>query len=275
MTYEPMELAMKAGQSFDKSTLIYKGTNENLKDIFNRYNVKDKDVLTVLASSDQALSFFYSGAKTIDTFDRSYLTLYYYYLRKWLILFKNEFYPSYKFLSFTGHGDIDLYRLVCNIKPNSEKEEEAKIFWKKFMEFNQYRANFLFEDRYCEEEKPYTSINQIKAFYNKEITFNMFDISDRVNSNKKYDIIYLSNMLEYKEIEDNRNTVRLNIENLLKDNGIAICTYKIKKKCDLWHRQEIMELTKGSLKLDHEYKHYEPLAGKSVDLVYSYRKRSK
>ena len=143
------------------------------------------------------------------------------------------------------------------------------------MEFNQYRANFLFEDRYCEEEKPYTSIDQIKAFYNKEITFNMFDISNRVNSNKKYDIIYLSNMLEYKEIEDNRNTIRLNIENLLKDNGIAICTYKIKKKSDLWHRQEIMELTKGSLKLDHEYKHYEPLAGKSVDLVYSYRKRSK
>lgn len=275
MTQDPIELAMKAGQSFDKNMLIYKGTNENLKDIFNKYDVKDKDVLTVLASSDQALACYYCGAKTIDAFDRSYLTLYYYYLRKWLILYKNELYPTYKFLSFTGHGDIELYKLVCSIKVNSKREEEAKIFWKKFMEFNQYKSNLLFEDRYCEEEKPYTNAKQIKGFYDKEIVFNMFDISNRINLNKQYDVIYLSNMLEYKEIEDNRNTIRINLENLLKDGGIAICTYKIKKKNDLWHLKEINELTKGFLRLDHEYKHYEPLAGKKVDLAYSYRKRSK
>ena len=81
--------------------------------------------------------------------------------------------------------------------------------------------------------------------------------------------------LEYKEIEDNRNIVRINLENLLKDGGIAICTYKIKKKNDLWHLKEINELTKGFLRLDHEYKHYEPLAGKKIDLAYSYQKRSK
>ena len=125
MTQDPIELAMKAGQSFDKNMLIYKGTNENLKDIFSKYDVKDKDVLTVLASSDQALACYYCGAKTIDAFDRSYLTLYYYYLRKWLILYKNELYPNYKFLSFTGNGDIELYKLICSIKASSKREEEA------------------------------------------------------------------------------------------------------------------------------------------------------
>ena len=128
---DPIELAMKAGCDFDTNLLIYKGTNEDLTSLFNEYDVKDKDVLTVLASSDQALSCYYKGAKTIDTFDRSYVTLYYYYLRKWLILYKNQLYPSYKFLSFTGDGDKELYDLVCSIKPNELREDEAKVFWKK------------------------------------------------------------------------------------------------------------------------------------------------
>ena len=274
MIHDPIELAMMAGQEFDKNLLIYKGTNENLKEILKKYNVKNKDVLTVLSSTDQALSCYYEGARTIDTFDRSYLTLYYYYLRKWLILYQNELYPSYKFLSFTGNGDIALYRLVCNVKAESDKEKEAQIFWKKFMEFNDYRSNFLFEDRYCIEAKPFNNnIEKIKGFFDKDIVFYNIDITNPVKIEKKYDVVLLSNMLEYKEVEETRNIVRINLENLLKDNGITICTYKIKKKNDVWHLNEIKELTTGSLKLDNEVKHYEPLVGRRVDLAYSYKKK--
>ena len=269
----PIDLAMKAGQEFDKNLLIYKSSNEDLTSIFDKYDVKNKDVFTVLASSDQALSCYYKGAKTIDTFDRSYITLYYYYLRKWLILYKNELYPSYKFLSFTGDGDIELYNLIKLIIPEDDKEKEAKTFWLKFMEFNNYKANFLFEDRYCDEPKPYaTEIDKIKGFYNKPIDFKHIDITEKIAIDRKYDVIFLSNILEYKESFNNLNNIRYNLENLLKMNGIAICTYKLRKRKDLEHKEEIANLTEGLLKLDSEHTHYEPLAGKKIDLAYAYRK---
>ncbi len=276
MTTDPIDLAMKAGQEFDSRLLVYKSTNEDLTSIFDKYDVKDKDVLTVLASSDQALSCFYKGAKTIDTFDRSYITLFYYYLRKWLIIYKNELYPSNKFLSFKGSGDKELYELVCSIKPEDRREKEAQTFWKKYMEFNDYKANFLFEDRYCNEPKPFNNkIDKIKDFYNKPINFTLTDITEPINIHKKYDVIILSNIFEYKESMLNQDTIRYNLENLLKENGLAICSYKLRKRKDKCHQDEILTLTKGTLSLDSEYKHYEPLAGKNIDLAYAYRKRSK
>ena len=51
--------------------------------------------------------------------------------------------------------------------------------------------------------------------------------------------------------------------------------YKLKKRNDQFHKEEIIELTKGSLYLDSECKHYEPLVGKNIELAYAYRKRSK
>jgi len=276
MKKDPVELAKTVGQVYDKKAIIYKNANENLKEIFTKYNIKNKDVLTVLASSDQALSFYYAKAKTIDTFDRNYLTLYYYYLRKWLILYKNQLYPSHKFINFTGNGDIELYHLVCSIIPQSDKEKEAQIFWKKFMEYNEYKSNFLFEDRYCLEDKPFDNeIEKIKNFFDNEVTFNNIDITEPVYLNKQYDIVYLSNMLEYEEVEDKRNIVKNNLENLLKSNGIVICTYKIRNKKDDWHKAEVNDLTTGYLKLDNEYSYYEPLIGGKKDLAYSYKKRSK
>lgn len=266
------QLAHTAGQVFNKELLIFKSSNEDLREIFNKYNVKNKDVLTVLASSDQALSCYYNGAKSIETFDRSIMTLYYYYLRKWLILYKKELYPSYKFLSFVGNGDYELYKLVCNIVPTEAKEKEAKLFWKEFMAYNNYKANFLFEDRYCDEPRPFNNIDSIKNIYNNQLTFYNIDITKKVNLNKTYDVLYLSNILEYSETKESRNIIRLNIENLLKDNGIAICTYKLKKRKDGWHQEEIKELTNNKLILDSEYKHYKPLAGKCIDLAYAYKK---
>lgn len=273
---DPIELGKTIGQNYDKYFLIYKGANENIKDILNNYDLKDKEVFTVLASSDQAISFFYNGSKTIDTFDRNYLTLYYYYLRKWLILYKNELYPSYKFLDNAGNGDKELYDLICDIKPSSINEKEAKSFWKTFMEYNHNKANHLMENRYLNEDKPFNNVDSIvKSFYDKEINFKNLDITKQIKENKKYDVVYLSNMLEYESIEENRNTIRINLEHLLKDNGIVICTYKTKKKNDIWHLEEINELTKGNLILDKECDHYEPLLGRNKELAYSYKKSIK
>ena len=59
---------------------MYKGTNENLTKIFRRYDFKDKDVLSVLSSSDQMMSSYYLGASNVDTFDRNFTPYLFFYL---------------------------------------------------------------------------------------------------------------------------------------------------------------------------------------------------
>ena len=77
-------------------------------------------MLSVLASSDQVLSCYYCKAKSIDTFDKVLLTLFYYYLRKWVILYQNQFYPS---SSFFEDGDK-----VCVDGHEIKKNEDIKLY---------------------------------------------------------------------------------------------------------------------------------------------------
>ena len=47
--------------SFSKYDIIYKHTNEYLKKLFNHFDFNSKDVLTVLASSDQLFNILAKG----------------------------------------------------------------------------------------------------------------------------------------------------------------------------------------------------------------------
>lgn len=52
----------------------------------------------------------------------------------------------------------------------------------------------------------------------------MIDISsDTYDNSKKYDIVYLSNILDLKNANKVKN-VMSNVNKLLKDNGIVVCT---------------------------------------------------
>lgn len=48
----------------------------------------------MLGSGDQAFHFLNRDAKSVDVFDINRLSIYYYYLRIWLIKYMNEFYPN-------------------------------------------------------------------------------------------------------------------------------------------------------------------------------------
>lgn len=74
---------------------IYTRTNENLNLLLKDIEVKNKKVLTVLASSDQLFYFLLKNAKEVETFDINVLTKYFFYLRKWNLLYLKEyFYPK-------------------------------------------------------------------------------------------------------------------------------------------------------------------------------------
>ena len=47
---------------------LYNKSNKNLYELFKQNNIHGKDVLSVLASSDQLFSCYANGAKSVDTF---------------------------------------------------------------------------------------------------------------------------------------------------------------------------------------------------------------
>lgn len=238
-----------------ENEIIYPNTNEDLTTILESFNIKGKDVLTVLASSDQLLSFYHYEAKTIDTFDRAYSTLYYYYLRKWLILYKDIF-------SIKGFDLRCINELIKSVNPSCCEEYEATLFWKKYFKCTNYQLGHLFNLFSDEGDVPYYNDADIKNIFNSQLTFNYMDIAKPIDIDKKYDIIYLSNLMEYLTIKDSRNTIRKNLENLLNPDGIAVLTYKMSDEKNIWHQREVYELTENNLTYEH-----------INNLVYTYKKR--
>lgn len=279
--YDALELAQYALQlsstkKIDSSIKIYERTNEDLKQLFSIYDVCDKDVLTVLSSSDQLFSCYYNHAHSIDTFDKSYLTLYYYYLRKWLIIYRNKMYPSYHFFY---DGDDDLYELVCSVTPNNHDEADAKIFWMNYLK-NHYKMadKYLFHISSYTQPKPFDNhLNSIKSLFDTSLHFTCLDMFQKnIQFHKKYDVLVLSNMLEYSKDKDELLNARDNIESLLNEDGIAICTFMIHHRNSKTFLNETDILTSHYLELEkQEHTYYEPLLGKERDLAYSYRLKRK
>ena len=255
---------------------LYPESNEHLCEIFNNVDVSGKDIFTVLGSSDQALSCYYCGAKTIDTFDMVHPSLWYGYLRKWIILNQNRFYPSYHF--FTD-GDEELYNLICKIVPTNQDEADAQLFWKLYLskEPHRYMTNyFLFNAPICSQDKPFLDdIDSVKHFYDNPISFKHLNICKPIDTDKQYDVVILSNILEHTVRDKEKVTARENVESLLKDNGIAVCSSLIYNLDTPFHKHEVDVLISNDLELVAEYQDYEELVGRNRDIAYVYQKKKR
>ena len=100
---------------------------------------------------------------------------------------------------------------------------------------------------------------------------------DKVDINKKYDLVIVSNMLEYLEGNvESLVRVRNNLEKLLKDDGQVICSFIVNDHlCDRFLVEKEV-FTDGNLEFENYYKYYEPLIGKNNEAGYSYKlKRTK
>ena len=123
---------------------IFFKSNEYVSDILSNFDLKNKKVLTVLGSGDQAFHFLNRGAKSVDVFDINRLSIYYYYLRIWLIKYMNEFYPN----DFNYEYWIKLRNMIVT---NNIDETNVINFWDYFF-YKDYKFNSLLEyDHYnCE-----------------------------------------------------------------------------------------------------------------------------
>ena len=199
------------------SNKIYSSSNEYLDDIFMRFNFTNKDVLTVLASSDQFFCFCSNNVKRIDTFDINYLAVYYYFLRIWTMKYNNLIYPI-----FPLKRDY-LDKLLILVNPNSALELEALDYWNNILKsdisidslFN--IGTYPLDSDNCDISSVLKKIDDINfSFYN-------IDISNNISINNKYDIIYVSNISDYVGY-DNLKLYRDNLYSLLNSNGIVMCS---------------------------------------------------
>lgn len=207
----------------DMFDFIYSRTNENISRLFGTVSVAGQDVYTVLSSSDYLFSIIEGGAKSVDTFDINPLTYRYYHLRKWLLQDGR--------IDAEGFSTDTVLKIVDKYFPTfSEEEKESAIFWTKYLSRRDHKL--LYEDDIFTHVKmqlqnvPYTQDidGLLEKLSNMPISFQRMNIcKDIVQSDKKYDMVFLSNILDYnRNSAEKLNVAVSNLYRLLNSGGSII-----------------------------------------------------
>ena len=183
--------------SFDKTLpcdyydKTYYQTNEDLLDTYLDVDFYDKDVLTVLGSSDQVLTARFLDARRVDAFDKNILTKYYFYLRLWTIKYMNKLYPNV-------YDNRFLKELLARVNPETKEEKEAYRFYLLHAKKNTTMSKLFYDI----EAQPhgrtlYTEAGELTDCLDPNIDFYQLDLFKREEHPKKYDIIIISNILDW------------------------------------------------------------------------------
>lgn len=157
----------------------------------------------------------------MDLFDINKLTIYYYFLRKWIINYYGTYYPN---ILVNNNYFIELFN---NVKPCCDMESDALLYWKKYFieyDYGYCLEMFSFSDSLVEENNKLEDLSVVKEKLNDSLS-NIYntDISKKNIIKKQYDVIYTSNISEWLySNESSFITYRDNIYDLLNNNGIVI-----------------------------------------------------
>ena len=244
---------------------IYPFCNENIKELFSYFDLKDKDCLSVLASSDQIFDMHLKGAKSITAFDINRLTIYYYCLKKAAILaglsFEDykEFFCFEEYQNHRSNKNVFSYEVFNIIKKYLDKD--SYMFWAQL--YNTYSAKeirvpfglFTYDEpsnKILEKTVGYFNEDSYKELQSSIDKLNIHFIPVNIKSlpaylDSKFDFMYFSNIIQYcdslfKNYEnlDSINNKKLKLMKMksvfsylakyLKDNGYMIAGYLYEPK---------------------------------------------
>lgn len=195
---------------------IYPFSNENLTGCLSQFNLSNKDCLTVLGSSDQALDMALLDAKSITTFDINPLTPYYFYLKKAALMANLSYQQYLEFFCYVDYPDYQKqnenafnYKTFDKLVPYLK--EDNLQFWStlldNFTPLEIRKSNKLFSF----DESSYQTLKQTINYLNEnrynelkekssalDITFlncNIMNLEKELS--QKYDFMYLSNIVQY------------------------------------------------------------------------------
>ena len=214
----------------DNYAFIYYSSNELLNELFNKIDIKDKTCLSVIGSGDQSFHLINRGARSVDLFDKNKLTIYYYYFRMWVIKYLNKFYPD----MYICKDYIE--NLLSHVNPSDKFEKFVYDYWMKFAETFKYYDEEELEELFSINNDPVRNeikdLSLLKKYFDQnDCKFYNIDISRKnINLNKKYDIIFCSNIHDY--VDDGMIDFKDNLKRHIKDDGKIIFTHVARK--DRW-----------------------------------------
>ena len=199
---------------------IYYKTNEDLVDAYLDTDFRDKDVFSVLSSSDQVLTARYLDAKTVDAFDRNRLTPYYFYLRLWALKYNNELYPE--IMNRGAHKWMS--ELLKKVKPESEEEKKALLFFQKHQQlYSNYSKLFFDEIGNMNAATLFQKAKDLEDCLSTELEFRCVDFFQTFEVEKDYDIVLMSNIPDLAKEKELR-AIAENLRRLTRKNGTIICS---------------------------------------------------
>ena len=192
--------------TFHKSSVIYKSSNEKLSNI-NKYLKERENSLTVISSGDQIINSILEGTINIDVFDISRFPKYFLFLKLAAIksLSKEEYIDFFFESPTTSEKYDDLYDLI-----RQDLNKEIKKFWDSLFNcFDWYdiynstlfssefmsKKLIIEENQYLEEENYNKLKNMIDGVNINIYNGNILELNNLFS--KEYDIIYLSNIINY------------------------------------------------------------------------------
>ena len=203
---------------------IYPWTNERI-DKYVDTDLDNKHILTVTSSFDHALYAIYNGATNIDCFDINRLCKYYADLKRALILAYDEETVK-KILNFKiDNYNFRSYRMNTHFSIDDLKDyfilPESFSFWSTILENKMFKYNN--HRLFRRDGNPHYNLPQFSEVKRKlqgaEINFVDLDIKNidqKFDQYYKYDVIFLSNVLDFIPDED----IFYSVLNHLNNNGI-------------------------------------------------------
>ncbi len=217
------------------TSAIYKQSNERMREYLKYFKDK-KDILSVIASSDQILNMILEGAENIDAFDISSFPQYFMFLKLAAVksLTREEYIEFFFDRITTDEKYDDMYDLI-----SKNLSKDTKEFWDSLFHF--YDWCEIYESALFSNDPISNSYTIGENKYLEETEFNKLkDLVDKVNINtcqsdfldlsgkltNKYDLVYLSNIIYYVNLLEYKKTLE-KID--LKENG-EILSYFYKKE---------------------------------------------
>ena len=197
--------------NLDNFSFTYLFATENISGFSKKISFKDKTILTVCSSGDQAFNAILNDALTVDLFDVNIFSKYYFNLK--LAAIKSLNYEE--FLDFLTPKNIvnknNVFLLDTYLKIRNEiRNEEIKYFWdylfchysgeviynsKMFCKLKNNRKDCIECNDYLKNENNFNKLK--KKLKDKEFKFYNINIfNDKIQTNTKYDFIYLSNIFD-------------------------------------------------------------------------------
>ncbi len=217
---------------------IYNFTTENVAGYMDKFDLKDKSLLTVGSSSDQVFNAFYCGCKDITLIDINPYIKEYFHLKKAAII-TLDYDEFFKFMSIQGDKNFNfkaLNKRTYRIVAENIDDLDSKKFWdeilgghnkqivklKLFSFDTMSNAEIKAQNNYLRTAEDYNKIRgTVKNLKPKFIVEDIYEYQ----LDKKYDNIFLSNIADYYDVDATHRLYRRLQENNLNENGKILASY--------------------------------------------------